>query len=73
MPELINIYYSMDKGVNLVPSLDAVIQRNAPNSMLRVVDESWSETVALILRTEEKIFCFVFCGQVSGQKWRMSV
>lgn len=61
-PELINVYDSMDKGVNLVPSLEAVIQRDAPESMLRVVDESWSETVALILRAKEEIFGLVFGG-----------
>ena len=73
MPELINWYDSMDIWIYFVPSLDAVIQRDAPESMLRVVDEAWPQTVAFILRAEEEIFGLMFCGQVSRQKRRMCV
>lgn len=70
---LVNEYDSVDIGIDFVPSLDAVIQRNTPNSMLRVVDKPWSQTVAFILRAEEEILSLMFCGQVSLQKGRMGI
>ena len=61
-PELVKEYDAVDERIDFVPCLDAVIQRNAPHSMLRIVDEPWSQAVAFILRAEEDIFGFVFGG-----------
>ena len=61
----------MHKWINLVPQFNIVFQRDAPLSVLPVINKSRFKNVSVVLCLQKKFLSLLFGLSISVDEWRM--